>query len=398
MKRLEERRRVRLFAELGSTMKLPRSGRGRLSLEVQELADHERPPMIRIPEYLEKRRLAAGGGERRRAGRLSADARTRAPAAPADRARLVQGLPHERRGGAGDRRRVAPGAPGRRRPARAARRRRRGDAGRDRGSGRLGPARGRGARPARPAGPGPRGWRGTTARAAFVEMATASGLSLVAPAERDAVSATTARDRRPPARRAGRRDPGHRAGDRRVAPRRTAAPACSGRWARPSPTTSRRWTWPAWTRGLREVRLRIACDVTNPLLGPDGAAAVYGPQKGATPGAGRGAGCASRPVRRRAGGRDRPPRARHPGRRRRGRRSGFGLLCLRGLVRVAAPGAGDRPRHGGGRLRRGARDGGPRDHGRGPDRRTRPPSARRRWAWRGGRGRPGSRASRSAAA
>jgi glucosyl-3-phosphoglycerate synthase len=60
MKRLEERRRVRLFAELGSTMKLPRSGRGHLSLEVQELADHERPPMIRIPEYLEKRRAAAG--------------------------------------------------------------------------------------------------------------------------------------------------------------------------------------------------------------------------------------------------------------------------------------------------------------------------------------------------
>ena len=60
MKRLEERRRVRLFAELGSTMKLPRSGRGRLALEVQELADHERPPMIRIPEYLEKRRQAAG--------------------------------------------------------------------------------------------------------------------------------------------------------------------------------------------------------------------------------------------------------------------------------------------------------------------------------------------------
>jgi len=65
MKRLEERRRVRLFAEMGSTMKLPRSGRGRLSLEVQELADHERPPMIRIPEYLEKRRAAAeaAGGE-----------------------------------------------------------------------------------------------------------------------------------------------------------------------------------------------------------------------------------------------------------------------------------------------------------------------------------------------
>jgi glucosyl-3-phosphoglycerate synthase len=65
MKRMEERRRVRLFAEMGSTMKLPRSGRGRLSLEVHELADNERPPIIRIPEYLERRHrspadLAAG--------------------------------------------------------------------------------------------------------------------------------------------------------------------------------------------------------------------------------------------------------------------------------------------------------------------------------------------------
>jgi glycerate kinase len=33
---------------------------------------------------------------------------------------------------------------------------------------------------------------------------------------------------------------------------------------------------------LAEVDLRIACDVTNPLLGESGAAAVYGPQKGAT--------------------------------------------------------------------------------------------------------------------
>ncbi|MHB8958744.1 MAG: glucosyl-3-phosphoglycerate synthase [Candidatus Limnocylindrales bacterium] len=60
MKRLEERRRARLFAELGHTMKLPRSGHGRLSLEVQEVADQERPPMIRIPEYLERRRAAGG--------------------------------------------------------------------------------------------------------------------------------------------------------------------------------------------------------------------------------------------------------------------------------------------------------------------------------------------------
>jgi glycerate kinase len=34
---------------------------------------------------------------------------------------------------------------------------------------------------------------------------------------------------------------------------------------------------------LGELHLRVACDVTNPLLGPSGAAAVYGPQKGASP-------------------------------------------------------------------------------------------------------------------
>ena len=62
MKRLEERRKARLFAEIGSTMKLPRSGRGRLSLEVMELADLERPPMIRIPEYLERRSQSGAFG------------------------------------------------------------------------------------------------------------------------------------------------------------------------------------------------------------------------------------------------------------------------------------------------------------------------------------------------
>jgi glycerate kinase len=34
---------------------------------------------------------------------------------------------------------------------------------------------------------------------------------------------------------------------------------------------------------LGEVNLRIACDVSNPLLGDHGAAATYGPQKGAGP-------------------------------------------------------------------------------------------------------------------
>ena len=31
------------------------------------------------------------------------------------------------------------------------------------------------------------------------------------------------------------------------------------------------------------VNIAVACDVTNPLCGPQGASAVYGPQKGATP-------------------------------------------------------------------------------------------------------------------
>jgi glycerate kinase len=34
---------------------------------------------------------------------------------------------------------------------------------------------------------------------------------------------------------------------------------------------------------LRQTEVLVACDVTNPLYGPTGASAVYGPQKGATP-------------------------------------------------------------------------------------------------------------------
>ena len=37
------------------------------------------------------------------------------------------------------------------------------------------------------------------------------------------------------------------------------------------------------TQGLQEATIRVACDVTNPLTGPNGAATVFGPQKGATP-------------------------------------------------------------------------------------------------------------------
>jgi glycerate kinase len=34
---------------------------------------------------------------------------------------------------------------------------------------------------------------------------------------------------------------------------------------------------------LKDVSIKVACDVNNPLLGPKGASAVFGPQKGATP-------------------------------------------------------------------------------------------------------------------
>ena len=34
---------------------------------------------------------------------------------------------------------------------------------------------------------------------------------------------------------------------------------------------------------LAECEILLACDIDNPLCGPNGASAVYGPQKGATP-------------------------------------------------------------------------------------------------------------------
>ncbi len=34
---------------------------------------------------------------------------------------------------------------------------------------------------------------------------------------------------------------------------------------------------------LKDIKFKVACDVTNPLFGPNGAAFIYGPQKGASP-------------------------------------------------------------------------------------------------------------------
>jgi glycerate kinase len=56
--------------------------------------------------------------------------------------------------------------------------------------------------------------------------------------------------------------------------REITQPMCGGLLSRVA-----RIEWPM----LNSPPLRVACDVTNPLCGPNGAAAVYGPQKGASP-------------------------------------------------------------------------------------------------------------------
>jgi glucosyl-3-phosphoglycerate synthase len=58
MKRLEQRGQGKLLDDMGTSMKLPRSTSQKLSLEVLDLADIERPPMLRIPEYRRKRGIA----------------------------------------------------------------------------------------------------------------------------------------------------------------------------------------------------------------------------------------------------------------------------------------------------------------------------------------------------
>ena len=63
MKRLDERGHTPRISELGTSMKLPRSAAHKLSLDVLDLADIERPPMSRIPEYRRKRGLPENPSE-----------------------------------------------------------------------------------------------------------------------------------------------------------------------------------------------------------------------------------------------------------------------------------------------------------------------------------------------
>jgi glycerate kinase len=117
---------------------------------------------------------------------------------------------------------------------------------------------------------------------AVVEMATASGLSLVAPDERDPIGASSAGtgDLLRAVLDAGIRDVVLGIGG--SATNDGGAGMLSALGAHVSPGMD------AADLGLldprvSELHVRVACDVSNPLLGATGAAATYGPQKGASP-------------------------------------------------------------------------------------------------------------------
>lgn len=115
---------------------------------------------------------------------------------------------------------------------------------------------------------------------AVVEMAQASGLWRLAPEERDALAASTrgTGELIAAAIDAGAREVIVAAGG--------SATSDGGRGA--LETLGARFTktkadLTELRRRLRRVKLSVACDVRNPLCGPDGAARAFAPQKGAGP-------------------------------------------------------------------------------------------------------------------
>ena len=211
------------------------------------------------------------------------------------------------------------------------------------------------------------GWlRSDDGTRAFVELAEASGLSRVEPGSRDPIKAST-------------RGTGEllqralAAGIRRIVLGIGGSATTDGGLgilealgARDDGTTV---DLQELDPRLATVDLEIACDVSNPLLGASGAAATYGPQKGATPAQvaelDAPVGAMGRPAR----GGDWSPRARHAGRGRR-RWDRVWAARHRRSVPLARAAAGGRSRHGRHRLRREAVPGRRRGHRRGPDRRA----------------------------
>jgi glycerate kinase len=129
---------------------------------------------------------------------------------------------------------------------------------------------------------------------AVIEMATASGLALLAPADRDPWHTTTAGTGELIRAAASHGVAaillgvgGSATNDLGLGTLDALGLRCTDNHAstiRP-PIPAR---WPEVTRLAGKISpplppIRIACDVTNPLLGPRGAAAVYGPQKGLRP-------------------------------------------------------------------------------------------------------------------
>ena len=104
---------------------------------------------------------------------------------------------------------------------------------------------------------------------AVVEMAQASGLSRVAPGERDPIAATSIGTGQLIAAAID-------AGVRHVTLGIGGSATTDGGFGLLHALL-------ADDRDLSGIDLEVACDVSNPLLGPTGAAATYGPQKGATP-------------------------------------------------------------------------------------------------------------------
>ena len=118
--------------------------------------------------------------------------------------------------------------------------------------------------------------------AAVVEMAAASGLSRVAPDERDAARATShgTGDLLRAVLDAGIRDIALGIGGSATTDGGAGLLRALGATVSDDLVSV---DLAGLDPRLAETRLRIACDVTNPLLGPSGAAATYGPQKGAAP-------------------------------------------------------------------------------------------------------------------
>ena len=136
--------------------------------------------------------------------------------------------------------------------------------------------------------------RSTDGARGVIEMAESSGLSRVAPGERDAVHATSSGlgDVLRAVAASGVREVILGIGGSATtdggfgmleALSMDYAPRADGAMARGIPETLTAVDLHDLDADLSSIRMSVACDVSNPLLGRTGAAAVYGPQKGATP-------------------------------------------------------------------------------------------------------------------